>query len=207
MRYLIPSIVGLSLCSTLALARPTDSVAPPPGTQSSWAAHELTGRVEILLLNPHGELDGFILDGGQQVHFPPHLGEAVAARIKPGDQVALRGQQEHSLRLRAYALRNLAGGAEIVDQGPMAPPPLPPHLRQAALQPLSAQGKVSHLLYGRRGEINGVVLDSAAIVRFKPQLAYHYASLLQVGQAVRVQGLGSENALGRALHAEQLSGL
>jgi hypothetical protein len=48
------------------------------------------GAVERFLSNLHGDADGLVLDG-QQVHFPPHMSEALTKSIKAGDRVEVRG--------------------------------------------------------------------------------------------------------------------
>lgn len=52
---------------------------------------ESAGVVDCFLQNADGEPDGLLLTDGTEVHFPPHMGEAVVAAITPGSEVRIRG--------------------------------------------------------------------------------------------------------------------
>ena len=54
---------------------------------------EVRGTVRNFLLNPEGDVDGFVLGGRtlRQVHVPPHLSRHLARHVAPGDKVRIRG--------------------------------------------------------------------------------------------------------------------
>ena len=54
----------------------------------------MVGRVKDLLKTPHGDVDGFLLEDGSQVHFPPYVGERVVKLIAPGESVEFKGRAE-----------------------------------------------------------------------------------------------------------------
>lgn len=205
------SYMSLSLVAVAALAlggaaetraQPSPPPAPPPAVGNAPA---VSGRVQHLLITPFGEVDGLLLDDGIQVHIPPHMTAQTVAFVRPGDTVTVDGVPESMSVLRADALTNARTGASLTVQPPdPSNRPLPPHLRTAALKQLSAQGRVSVLLTGPRGEVNGVLLSDGSIVRFPPPAAFQFRALLKAGQSLAAQGYGSESALGRALEATAL---
>jgi len=39
---------------------------------------ETAGKAAQFLINPHGEIDGLLLDDGTEIHTPPHLSDKIA---------------------------------------------------------------------------------------------------------------------------------
>jgi hypothetical protein len=68
--------------------------APVPGTGGPLYDLQqlpaIKGTVSRFTLTPRGELDGFLLADGTQVHLPPHLSAELAAALRPGDPFAVR---------------------------------------------------------------------------------------------------------------------
>lgn len=52
----------------------------------------LDGRIKKLIYNDHGDADGWQLQDGTWVHFPPHIGEQLCEWIDVGDEVKLTGE-------------------------------------------------------------------------------------------------------------------
>lgn len=50
------------------------------------------GTVQKLIYNHHDDLDGWVLQDGTLVHFPPHIGEELSEWIDVGDDVELTGE-------------------------------------------------------------------------------------------------------------------
>lgn len=161
------------------------------------------GVVQRFLLNPYGEVDGLQLADGAIVKFPPHMGEALAAHVQPGQAVRAMGRSEFGGTLDAEAIVNVATGRSLIEQRPPrgVGEPMPKHLRAASLQSLQAEGRIATVLVGRRGEANGVILDNGSIVRFPP---HGVRTVLQAGQPFAATGLGTRNALGTSLEAVSL---
>lgn len=158
-----------------------------------------------LLINPFGEVDGVLLDGGMIVTFPPHMGGQLAATIKPGDLVIVKGYQESPSQIKGYVITNASSNQSVMTlPKPPAGMEMPKHLRGAGLKEMSARGEVRQLRFGGRGEINGVILADGTIVRFPRDASYRFGSLFQIGQRIAATGYGTQNQFGRALEATAL---
>jgi hypothetical protein len=158
-----------------------------------------------LLINPFGEVDGVLLDTGTIVTFPPHMGGQLAAAIKAGDPVAVKGYPETPTQIKGYVITNTRSNQTVMTQPkPPAGAKMPPHLRGVGLKEMSAQGEVRHLRYGGHGEVNGLILADGTIVRFPREASYQLATLLRVGQGIAAAGYGTQNEFGRALEVTAL---
>lgn len=169
---------------------------PAPGTVTQ-------GTVVQVLMNHHGEADGLLLDNGVQIHFPPHMSERLVAIGIPGQPVGAQGYTvAGGPMFRAYAITNLSNQKTIVQEEPSWFQRPPPHVRDQQLVLQQADGTIQHLLYGKRGEVNGVILNDRTIVRVPPHAYQQMGNLLQRGQAISAQGYGMSNAIGRVLKAD-----
>jgi len=138
---------------------------------------ETRGTVTQFLLNPHGELDGFILGENQQVHFPPHMSKQVAKHISIGDTVIVRGVKPRSADIVAAVLLTSSSGVAILDEGPHdGKKHKKPH---AEKQPMEVTGEVKLSLYGPKGELRGALLVDGTTIRMAPHAA---AELVGLGQ-------------------------
>ena len=52
----------------------------------------VTGKVAAFLLGGAGEVDGFVLENGEQVHFSSETGAAILPAVKIGDEVSVTGK-------------------------------------------------------------------------------------------------------------------
>jgi hypothetical protein len=162
------------------------------------------GTIVQYLMNHHGEIDGFLLSNGTQVHFPPHMERNLVAVAKPNDVVSVQGYRSvGGPVMNAYVITNTKTGQSVTEQEPalLDRPILPPHLKDLSLVERHAEGIVRNLLYGPRGELNGAVLEDRTIVRVPPHAAYQVARLLQIGHSISAVGYGTENTYGRAIEA------
>jgi hypothetical protein len=169
------------------------------------AAPVATGSVRRFLVNPHGEVDALQLNDGTLVKFPPHMGQELTAAVKAADTVSVRGYREASDIVKAFIITNEVSKQQVVERPP-APDiaKMPKHLRFATLSRLKITGKVERPMRGKKGEVNGVLLEDGTVVRFPPHAAFDFAPLLQPGQTLAAEGLGSETPLGRGLEATAL---
>jgi hypothetical protein len=204
MKHLQPT---LALVFGLGSALVASAQIPgPPGMVSSATYYQSTapiaqGLVTRYLMNPRGDVDGLLLDDGTQVKFPPHMSAELTATVKPGQTVTVQGFRENRISVKAFVIST--GNASVVEHEPTSPP-IPPMIANAQLTQISASGQVQRLLYGPRGDVNGVLLSDGSIVRFPPEAAYQLSALLQVGQTVSATGYGTQNQYGRALEATAL---
>ncbi len=181
-------------------------MAHPLEAQTTPSVH---GTVTQYLLNPHGEVDGLLLTDGTAVKFPPHLGIALASRVKPGDGVTVVGfigpTTPQGRAVKALTITNTKTGETLVDQPP-ARRPLPPHLRGLTLMPLTVGGTVLHFLVNPHGDVDGLVLNGGEQVKFKP---HHGGVVLMAlgrpGVAVTVTGFGTRNAFGTVVEATSIT--
>jgi hypothetical protein len=151
---------------------------------------ETRGIVKQYTLTPRGDVDGLILNDGTEVTLPPHLTSQIVFAVRPGDAVTVRGLKARALPLvEAASVANFATGVSVVDSGPPGGPD-----RFAGEQTIS--GKIASQLHGRRGEINGAVLDNGTIVRLPPPEAERMDAVIQPGQSVTVRGATLKTALG-----------
>jgi hypothetical protein len=190
-------------------AGPIAAPPPPPGAPAFNAQQmpEARGTVQRFTLTPRGELDGFLLTDGTEVHLPPHLSDQLATAVRLGDPVSVRGYRSPAAPLIvATAVTDIATNQTVVDQGPpppgTRPPPLPPGVPSPGAQQTSLNGRVQASLYGPAGDLNGAVLYDGTIIRMPPQEAYQFAGLLTPGQMVTVQGWTLNTSYGRVVDAQ-----
>ena len=170
------------------------------------AAPVARGKVSRLLVNPFGEIDGLLLDTGTLVTFPKHMGEQLAAAVKPGDTIEVKGYPEAVGQIKGYVITPSNSDQPLMVQ---AKPPkgiikMPKHLRSAGLQAMNAQGEIRHLHFGKHGEINGVILADGTIVRFSRAASSQFAPMLKIGQDISASGYGTKNQYGHAFEATAL---
>jgi len=164
---------------------------------------EVKGTVERFLLNPHGEIDGFVMNGERQpilVHTPPHMEAELIRHVKTGEQVTVRGVRPRKADIIAAVAVATASGADIVDQGP-------DHDREhpkIEKKKMSAEGTVRLSLFGPKGELRGALLADGTVVRIGPKEAEQVAKLLAPNAKIAVKGDGLESKHGRVQHAKEI---
>jgi hypothetical protein len=162
------------------------------------------GQVQQFTLTPRGDIDGLILVDGTEVKLPPHLSTELAFSVKPGDTVTIHGLKAASLALiQASSITDDASGKTVVDNGRQGPGPRPgPDPDQAGIA--EASGKVRMALHDPRGDVNGVLLTDGTVLRLPPPEAVRFASLLQPGQPLVVEGRAYGNALGKVVEVSEI---
>src|SRR5216683_2762434 len=159
---------------------------------------ETRGIVKQYTLTPRGDVDGLILNDGTEVTLPPHLTSQIVFAVRPGDAVTIRGLKARALSLiEAASVTNFTTGVSVVDNGPPGGPD-----RLADEETIS--GKVAAQLHGKRGEVNGAVLDSGITVRLPPPEAERVQAAIQPGQSVTVRGSTLKTALGTVIDARAI---
>ncbi|GLH80235.1 hypothetical protein SSBR45G_51440 [Bradyrhizobium sp. SSBR45G] len=172
--------------------------SPPDATWDASQLPETRGIVKQYTLTPRGDVDGLILNDGTEVKLPPHLTAQVVFAIRPGDAVSVRGLRARAIALvDATAITNIATGKGAVDNGPPGGPG-----RRGAAQTLS--GRITALLHGKRGEVNGAVLDDGTQLRLPPPEAERLTDWLRPGQTISVRGNLIETALGKLVDVDAI---
>jgi hypothetical protein len=160
------------------------------------------GIVERFVLNPHGEVDGFVMRFGPDdvlVHTPPHMEAELVRRIKPGETVTVRGVRPRGAALLAAVAVIAKDGHRIDDHGPDKDRKHP----KVEHWTMTAEGTVRLSLFGPKGELRGALLADGTSVRIGPKEAEHIEKLLAPGSTLVVRGDGLETRHGRVIHASE----
>ena len=204
------AIVDVGLAQPTPPRAPAQAAPPPPNRiYDLQQAQETRGTVQRFTLAPGGELDGFLLADGTQVHLPPHLSADLAAAVRPGDQVSVRGYRLAAAPLIVAAtVADAETNQTVVDRGPPAvgvtPPPPPMPGPASGARQVTAAGKVQTPLYGPAGDLNGAVLEDGVTIRLPPPTANRFASLLTSGRTITLQGWALDTPYGRVIDAQEI---
>jgi hypothetical protein len=162
---------------------------------SLWDSSQLPesrGTVKQYTLTPRGDVDGVILTDGTEVKLPPHLSAQTVFAIRPGDEVSVRGLRARAIPLvDAASITNVATGKSVVDNGPPD--------RRDGNDDRTISGRIAMQLHGKRGEVNGVVLDDGTTLRLPPPEAEHMQDELRQGRSISVRGDVLDTALGKVV--------
>ncbi|PSO14240.1 hypothetical protein [Bradyrhizobium sp. MOS003] len=164
---------------------------------------ETAGTFERFVLNPHGEVDGFVIKDRKSlvlVHTPPHMDKELTRHLKQGEKVRVRGVRPRGAALLAAVAVITAAGREIVDNGP-------DHDREhpkVKHVPMAAEGAVELSLFGPKGELRGALLSDGTVLRIGPKEAEHVAALLAPGAVVAARGDGLQSKHGRVIHVDEI---
>jgi hypothetical protein len=170
-----------------------------------WLVPTTVGTVRHFSLSPGGELDGFILDNGAEVHVPPHLSAQLARAVRLDDSVTVRGYRAWFAPVtKAISITDPATGGMVVDTGPPPHGFAPPRSPDAAVQRMSPEGRLDIWLHGPAGDVNGALLADGTILRFPPGLGDQWAALVVPGQTIRAVGWGVTTAYGKVVAVQAL---
>lgn len=164
---------------------------------------EVAGSFERFVLNPHGEVDGFVMTDKNVailVHTPPHLDSELSLHLAPGDSVRVRGVRPRGAELLAAVAVTTASGRQIIDQGPDLNRKHP----KVKHEPMTADDVVQISLFGPKGELRGALLSDGTVLRVGPKEAEQVAALLAPGAKVAARGDGLQTRHGRVIHALEL---
>src|ERR1700722_17764154 len=119
------------------------------------------GVVKQYTLGPRGDVDALILVDGTEVKIAPYPSSETVFTVHPGDAVTIRGLKARALPLiDATAVTNDRTGLVVADPG------RPDPRRDETTQLINS--KVVGELHGKRGEINGALLEDGAMLRLPP---------------------------------------
>ncbi|QGZ63199.1 hypothetical protein [Paraburkholderia acidisoli] len=165
---------------------------------------EVRGRVTHFLLNPHGDIDGLVLDGRRQVHTPPHLSRTISRHIAQGDRIRVRGVKPRGADMIAAIQLVTREDRVILDEGPDHPAhPAEPRKRK----PMETSGEVLLALYGPRGELRGALLETGTSLRMPPHAAAELTAYLQPGAHVQAWGDGIKTRHGATIDVSDIAEL
>jgi len=230
MKFLNSKIfIGLAMITAAALSgcssNETKSMAedrPLVATRYNDSQEE-QGTVQRFLINARGGLDGMILDGGIQVSFTPVMAARVKKLIAVNDIVLVKGFYENDRVFSAEEITNVNTNRRVSEQ--LSPPPGPvqddlpnylppegtrsritktPGPKHRGLNKFSAEGTVQTRLYGKFGELTGVVLSDGTIVHFKPEIINTMDLNADIGDKLKASGYGTQNNFGRSIDATEV---
>ena len=152
--------------------------------------------MERFLINPHGEIDGFLLAGGLEVHVLPHLSGEIRAAVQPGASVSVFGVRPRNTEMIAAVAVETAPGKRIVDHGPPGhgrkggKRGTPAHGEKPKQPPVEAEGIVGRPLHGPKGEVRCALLEDRRTIRIPPHEAEKRGTLLRPGARLVARGPG-----------------
>jgi hypothetical protein len=165
---------------------------------------EVAGTLERFVLNSHGEVDGFVMNGQTQtpilVHTPPHKEGEVTRNAKVGDKLRVRGVRPRDADVLAAVAVTGESGRQIVDKGPDHDRKHP----KIEHQKMQLEGTVRLSLFGPKGELRGALLADGTIIRIGPKEAEQLTKLLMPGTRIAVSGDGVETQHGRVVQAKEI---
>jgi hypothetical protein len=165
---------------------------------------EVAGTLERFILNPHGEVDGFVMNGQTQtpilVHTPPHMEGELTRNAKVGDKFRVRGVRPRGADVFAAVAVTGESGWQIIDKGPDHDRKHP----KIEHQKMQLEGTVRLSLFGPKGEPRGALLADGTIIRIGPKEAEHLTKRLIPGTKIAVSGDGIETQHGRVVQAKEI---
>jgi len=169
----------------------------------------IKGAVAQFVMNRDGELDGLVLTcetgAPQLVHFPPHMGSAVEAAVKVGEEVVAHGVRPRGADVVTAVALVTADGHQIIDNGPDAPHAASePSPEAEVFHDKKASGTVRLSLFGPKGELRGAILEDGTVIRIGRKEAEACADLLKPGAAVVARGTAIICPLGTVLDAHEI---
>lgn len=197
--------IGMSDFARRAQAATPAADAPSPAMVVAEAPSgvAMEGRVERLLLNPFGEVDGLLLSTGRVVKFPAHQGPALAQVAALGQNVRVEGEAERGGEVKALRVVNAASAAQAVRQArPWWPPEAPRWLRERRLASMQSEGRVAVVLTGKRGEVKRVILDNGHVIHLPKHSLLPQP--LRTGMTFAAAGRGTRGQYGTALLAARV---
>ncbi len=155
------------------------------------------GNVAQYLPTPYGNLGGLLLTDGTQIMFSTMFGEIVKSFIHPGQDVTIRGLKANAFPfMQAFELIDQRG-EQIQEDSPDANfSPVP-----VTGPDLFVNGTIKQILYNLQGEAMGMILKDRTVVYIRSEDIKKLNFSLKPDQMIYVHGIGSINALGKALQA------
>lgn len=216
-------LIAIAIIIAIKIAALTFVHAAPTPTRNDNPV-EIEGTLQRYLLNPHGDVDGFLLSDGTQIKFSAHMSSDFTSIVSPKDNIRVSGYHENAKVFRAKAVTNTKTSETLVEtklpgsseeltdkKGNLVAPNVKSkkyfskkELREDLVE-MSAQGKIKNHLFGKNGEVVGVILADESIVYLAPQILSTSKVNTEIGKNLKAQGFGTQNSLGKSLEATSIS--
>jgi len=164
-----------------------------PHAKLTPVSHE--GEIACILLNPHGDLDGFILKDSTLIRIRP---TAPIAQLIAGARIRAEGEGNSSF-VRAEKITLTTTGV-VLD---LSTPPRAlrvPH----ALTMLDDSSIVLQVVNTQEGELDSLVLQDGSIVKLSPKLRDQAGDTLKVGTMLSARGEGGTYGAVKAFRADRV---
>jgi len=190
------------LVATLALE--VAVVAPvsaqlSPDTDFLQTSPAAQGTIRQYVLDPRGEVQGFLLSDGTQVAFTSRLQRDVVAAMKLGTPIRIEGRRHrHFPLVEPDTIINTDSGAAIQVPAHLEGP-MPQGKEALSVQQMRAEGIIDRFLYERSGRVSGLALNNGTQVWLPPDVNDSFRRGLHVGDRIVAEGNGTENDYGRAM--------
>jgi hypothetical protein len=142
-----------------------------------------------------GETNGFKLDSGLEIHFPPHLANRLVELMGIGDEIEVDGEErtnrEGVKHIKPHTIANITRGATLAVKD--FPPPHEKKKRDKEKHDRENEaaeivGEVLHFKKGKHGETKGLALNARIEVRFPPHLSAQIEEIAAAGERIKVAG-------------------
>jgi hypothetical protein len=141
------------------------------------------GTIRQYVIDPRGEVQGFLLSDGAQVVFTSRVQQDVVATMKPGASIRIEGHRHRRFPLvEPDTMVNMDSGATLHVPS-FLEGPHPQATETLVVQQMYAEGSIDRLLYERCGRVSGFVLHNGTQIwlpldindqfRRSLQIAYH----------------------------------
>ncbi len=192
----IAGIGGLGVLATAQLAKTNDALI----TAKSTSLTITEGSVKEIGKSPKGEVDGWVLENGQRIHFPPHMGKVLSETIQVGDSVRVLGfnqkMPDASPVIEAWTVESDGKAIAVTPAAGRAP--------KGSEVPMELQGTIVTFVTNRHGDVDGVTFDDGTLVKFPPHAGAVVQKSCNVGDSVLVVGHQHQTPEGDVhLHADK----
>jgi hypothetical protein len=181
------SIAALFLMTASYLCAQAEPPAPPPPVSGSSGS--VSGSISQLNYGPEMEVTSFLVNGNTLVTFPPHVGAALSATLRAGENVQINGYSSST----ASGMQRMEL-TRITADGKTFSIPQP-----GQFTTYNGSGKVAQLNYNREGEVDGFLLDNGVFVTMPPPVAASLGSSVSVGSQLSITGNSHRTMTGRTV--------
>lgn len=218
-RSILATCAVLTSLATGCAATWTSSSRPASETAKT---RQISGQVASYTTAPRGEMDGFILDTGNRVHFPVHAGSAVLPYVQKGQVILVVGTLEDRPDGKVIEAKSITNTSknETLDVSKVSPPKPQPQLAGGVAPPgkggastttltgaelTTKEGRVQGYTSAPNGDMDGVTLDNGSRVHFPAHVGKAVVPLLQQGKTVRIIGWELTGPEGTILEATKIT--